>query len=237
MAGHSKWANIKHRKAAKDKKLSKVFSKHSKLIMIAAKEGGSDIETNSHLRMLIQKAKKDNVPSDKIEHAIKKGSGELDDGVIMIESLFEGYAPGGVAILIETACDNNNRVTSSIRHILSKNGGSLGTNGCVSYLFDRKGVFIFPIDQQEAIEEFAIMNGADDIETEADHVIVLTSVREYSPFTKALAEAGFIPDEMELKYIPQTTVKVEEKHQAAVEKILDLLEDDDDIEAVHMNGM
>jgi len=236
MAGHSKWANIKHRKGAQDAKRGKVFTKHAKLITIAAKECGGDIDSNPTLRMLIQKARKDNLPNDKIDYAIKVGTGEIKSELEISEIIYEGYAPGGIAILIQALTDNNNRTLASVRTILSKNGGSLGNAGCVSYLFKRKGVFVFEENLKDKIEEFAILNGAEDIKEEEGYIVVYTSLEDYMNFSKVVGESEFEPVSFESSFIPDSTVDVDKPEKAEkILNLLELLEDDDDVQTVNSN--
>src|SRR6056297_4178883 len=194
MAGHSKWANIKHKKQKEDKKRGKLFSKLSKKISVAAKEGGGDPEMNADLRMAIQKAKDNNMPNDNIDRAIKRGTGDLE-GVHYEKFVYEGYGPAGVALYLDIMSDNRNRTASEIRHILSSHGGNLGEAGCVSWMFERKGQLIININSTDLNEEEVMMEaieaGAEDIETEDDLITVYTDVTDFQDVKAVLVEKGF----------------------------------------------
>jgi len=235
MSGHSKWSTIKHKKGAADAKRGKVFTKHSKLITIAAREGGGDMEINSTLRMLVQKARKDNMPNDRIDKSVKVGTGEIKSDSIISEILYEGYGPGGVAILVQALTDNNNRTLTNIRTIISKAGGSLGKAGCVAYLFDRKGVFVFDNDRKDELEEFAIMNGAEDIKEEEDVIVIYTGAEDFGSFMKAVSESDFEASHFELTFVPNSTSDGNEKLEEKIENLVELLDDDDDVSSVITN--
>jgi YebC/PmpR family DNA-binding regulatory protein len=238
MAGHSKWANIKHKKAKEDKKRAKIFTKHIREITVAAREGGGDPEANPRLDTAIENAKQDNLPKDNIERAIKKGTGELDEGDGAYEDAsYEGYGPGGIAYFIEATTNNNNRTVGEIRHIFSKHGGNLGTNGSVAYLFDQKGLIKIPVGDKDE-EEFmleAIEAGAEEME-ESDGHFELTTVREelYDVRTN-LQDAGYKIESAELIWIPQTEVKVEPDTAESNFKLMEALEDNDDVSTVFTN--
>jgi len=235
MAGHSKWANIKHRKGAQDAKRGKVFTKLIKEITVAAKIGGGDAGTNARLRAAIDKAKSENMPKDTIERAIKKGTGDLD-GVNYEEGTFEGYGPGGVAVIVEFMTDNRTRTVADVRHIFSKHNGSLGVNGSVAFLFDRKGLISFSAEQDfDAIFEAALEAGAEDVKDEGDAYEVLTDPADFIEVREALAAKGLKWENAEITMIPQTMVKLEGKPAEQMLKLMDKLEDNDDVQNVFAN--
>ncbi|MDY6849865.1 MAG: YebC/PmpR family DNA-binding transcriptional regulator [Thermodesulfobacteriota bacterium] len=235
MAGHSKWANIKHRKGAQDAKRGKIFTKLIKEITIAARIGGGEIETNPRLRLAIDKAKQANMPKDNIDRAIKKGTGDLD-GVTYEEGFFEGYGPGGVAVMVEFMTDNRTRTVADVRHIFSKHGGNLGVNGSVSFLFERKGLISFSTDHDfEAIFEAALEAGAEDVKDEGDSYEVLTAPENYMEVRDVLGESGLKWENAEVTMIPQTMVQLEGKQAEQMLKLMDKLEDNDDVQNVYAN--
>jgi YebC/PmpR family DNA-binding regulatory protein len=235
MAGHSKWANIKHRKGAQDAKRGKVFTKLIKEITVAAKIGGGDIGTNPRLRVAIDKAKGENMPKDTIERAVKKGVGDLD-GVNYEEGTFEGYGPGGVAVIVEFMTDNRTRTVADVRHIFSKHNGSLGVTGSVSFLFDRKGLIAFAPGQDfEAIFEAALEAGAEDVKDEGDAIEVLTDPTSFMEVRDLLAAKGLKWEAAEITMIPQTMVALEGKQAEQMLKMMDKLEDNDDVQNVYAN--
>jgi YebC/PmpR family DNA-binding regulatory protein len=235
MAGHSKWANIKHRKGAQDAKRGKIFTKLIKEITVAAKIGGGDVGTNARLRAAIDKAKSENMPKDTIERAIKKGSGDLD-GVNYEEGTFEGYGPGGVAVIVEFMTDNRTRTVADVRHIFSKHNGSLGVNGSVAFLFDRKGLISFSAGQDfDAIFEAALEAGAEDVKDEGDAYEVLTDPATFIEVREVLAAKGLKWENAEITMIPQTMVKLEGKPAEQMLKLMDKLEDNDDVQNVYAN--
>lgn len=236
MAGHSKWANIKRRKGAQDAKRGKVFTKVVKEIKVAVKTGGGgDPDANPRLRAAIQAAKAVNMPKDKIDATIKKATG--GDSEDYQEVNYEGYANGGVAVFVETATDNLNRTVASMRHIFSKYGGNLGTQGCLQFVFDHKGVFTVPaegLDEDDFSLEM-IEAGAEDIEFDAELVSITTAMEDFGSVQKALAELGVEPESAGLERIPTTTTKVDAKGFESVMKLIDKLEDDDDVQKVYHN--
>ncbi|MDW7645667.1 MAG: YebC/PmpR family DNA-binding transcriptional regulator [Desulfuromonadales bacterium] len=235
MAGHSKWANIKHRKGAQDAKRGKVFTKLIKEITVAAKIGGGDIEGNPRLRTAIDKAKSENMPKDTIERAIKKGTGDMD-GVNYEEGTFEGYGPGGVAVIVEFMTDNRTRTVADVRHIFNKHNGSLGVSGSVSYLFDRKGLISFPTENDfDTIFEAALEAGAEDVKDEGDSYEVITDPSNFIEVREAIAEKGLKWETAEITMIPQTMVQVEGKQAEQMLKMMDKLEDNDDVQNVYAN--
>jgi len=234
MAGHSKWANIKHRKGAQDAKRGKVFTKLIKEITVAAK-GGPDLDANARLRTAVDKAKSENMPKDTIERAIKKGSGGLD-GVNYEEGSFEGYGPGGAAVIVEFMTDNRTRTVADVRHIFSKHNGSLGVSGSVAFLFDRKGLISFSKDQDfDTIFEAALEAGAEDVKDEGDVIEVLTDPNDFIEVRDAIAEKGLTWETAEITMIPQTTAKLEGKQAEQMLKLMEKLEDNDDVQNVYAN--
>ncbi len=238
MSGHNKWSSIKHKKAREDAKRGAIFTKLIKEITIAAKLGGGNIENNPRLRMAVDKAKEANMPKQNIEKAIKKGTGELP-GVSYEDIVYEGYGPGGVALIIETTTDNRQRTTASVRHILSKFGGSLGESGCVSWMFNYVGYMSFDKNgtDEESLFEAALEAGADDVkENEEDGVYeVITDPKEFMSVKEALESKGFKPQTAELTRIPQTTVKLEGDKAMSMLKLMEALEEDDDVSNVYAN--
>ncbi len=235
MAGHSKWANIKHRKGAQDAKRGKVFTKLIKEITVAAKIGGADLEGNPRLRTAVDKAKSENMPKDTIDRAIKKGSGDLD-GVNYEEGTFEGYGPGGVAVIVEFMTDNRTRTVADVRHIFSKHNGNLGVSGSVSFLFDRKGLISFATDNDfDSIFEAALEAGAEDVKDEGDAYEVITDPSNFIEVREAIAEASLQWQTAEITMIPQTMVALEGKQAEQMLKLMDKLEDNDDVQNVYAN--
>lgn len=237
MAGHSHWAQIKHKKAKVDAQRGKVFTKIIREITVAVREGGPSPETNPRLRTAIENARKVNMPSETIERAIKKGTGELG-GDNYEEVLYEGYAPSGVALMIIALTDNRNRTTSEIRHLLTKHGGNLGSSGCVSYLFDRVGVIEIPKENisEEEIYEKAIEAGAEDVEVGELSYTLYTRPEDLYSVKEALQSAGLPVEKAELAYKPNTSVRVQDAETAKkILKLLDALEDLDDVKEVIAN--
>ncbi len=235
MSGHSKWANIKHRKGAQDAKRGKVFTKLIKEITIAAKIGGGDPEGNPRLRTAIDKAKNENMPKDTIDRAIKKGTGDLE-GVNYEEGTFEGYGPGGVAIIVEFMTDNRTRTVADVRHIFSKHGGSLGVSGSVSFLFDRKGLISFPPETDfDVIFEAALEAGAEDVKDEGDALEVITDPGDFMQVREALGAKGLKWETAEITMLPQTMVQLEGKQAEQMLRLMDKLEDCDDVQNVYAN--
>lgn len=235
MAGHSKWANIKRRKGAQDAKKSRIFSRIVKEISVAVKEGGADPETNSRLRMAIQNAKGVNMPKDNIDRAIKKAS---SDGTDLEKVYFEGYAQGGVAIFVECLTDNRNRTVSSIRSIFTRNGGSLGKNGSISYLFDQKGIFTIPRNVDIDLEELElelIDSGAEDLEVEEDFLTVTTAKEDFGAVQHKLDELNIQPENASLQQIPKARKALDLDSSLKVMKMVDAFEDDEDVQNVYHN--
>lgn len=236
MAGHSKWANIKHRKGAQDAKRGKIFTKLLKEISVAARTSGGDPDTNPRLRLAIQNAKSANVPKDNIERAVKKAIGE--DGADYTEITYEGYAPNGVAVFVECATDNLNRTVSNVRSIFNKNGGNLATNGSVEFLFERKGIFLFKKPEEMDIEAFEleiIDAGAEEIELEDEYVNVTCALEDFGSLQKKFDELEIETEEAGLQRIPTTTVSLEDEQFMQSMKLIEKMEDDDDVQKVYHN--
>jgi len=236
MAGHSKWANIKHRKAAQDAKRGKIFTRLIKEITVAARLGGGDPEANPRLRQAVDKALANNMPKDNIDRAIKRGTGELE-GVNYEEVTYEGYAPGGVAVVVEAMTDNKNRTVSEIRHMFSKNGGNLGENGCAEHLFNKVGMLVFDAEStdEDTLLEAAMEAGAEDMEAEEGQFTVYTDPQDFSDVKANMEAAGWQPSVAEVTLKPETTVHVEGKQAEQVLKLLEALEDSDDVQNVYAN--
>jgi len=236
MAGHSKWANIRFRKERQDAKRGKIFTKLIKEITIAARMGGGDPETNPRLRTAIQNAKAANMPMKNIENAIMKGTGELP-GVVYEEVTYEGYGPGGVAMLIICQTDNKNRTVSEVRHLLSKYGGNLGESGCVSWVFDKKGLIRVLKENydEEELMLLAIDAGAEDFRVEDEFYEIYTNFENLYEVRSKLEEQGIQINSAEITYIPQTTVPLEGKNAEQMIKLLDALEENDDVQNVFAN--
>lgn len=236
MAGHSKWKNIQHRKGRQDARKAKFFTKAAKEIIIAAKSGG-DPSGNARLRAAIAAARAVNLPKDKIENAIKKGTGEIAGGDIM-EVVYEGYGPSGVALMIEVATDNKNRTVPEIRHLLAKHGGNLGETGCVGWMFDKKGVIVFPkaqFPEEETIMEIGLEAGADDVIDADDSWEVLTAPDQFEAVREAFEAKNMSPDRAEIEMLAQTTVNVDVETGKKIMRLVDALEDNDDVQNVHGN--
>ena len=236
MSGHSKWANIQHRKGRQDAKRGKEFTKAAKEIIIAANNGG-DPASNSRLRASIAAAKSINLPKDKIEAAIRKGTGQ-DAGGDIIEINYEGYGPGGVAVIVETATDNRNRTVAEIRHLMSKGGGSMGENGCVSWKFERKGVIQFSKEKytEDQLMEAALEAGADDLRDEGDVWEIQTAMADFNAVREAFEAAGLEMISAELNQVPQTTMEVDLETARKLLRFIELLEDNDDVQNVYSDA-
>ena len=236
MSGHSKWATIKHKKGIADQKRGQKFTKLIKEISVAAKMGGADPDTNAALRTAILKARAENMPKDNIERAIKKGSGEMGNTVFM-ELTYEGYAPGGVAIIIDTLTDNKNRTAADVRSTLTKLGGSLGSTGCVSYMFQTKGVITYDASKYTEDEIFtaALENGAEDVVSEDGTIEVTTSPADFGAVLEAMHAAGFEQDSADINKIADTTVSLDKEKAQKVMNIVERLEDLDDVQQVSTN--
>ena len=236
MAGHSKWANIKHRKAAVDAKRGKIFTKVIRELTVAAKEGGADPESNPRLRTAVATAKGANMPNDTIERAIKRGTGDIE-GVVYNEIFYEGYGPGGSAVYVKTLTDNRNRTVSEIRRIFTKHGGGLGENGCVAWMFDLKGRIAFAGDSvdEDTLFDLVIDAGADDVRTEDSEIVVITPTDSYEAVKKAVSDAGIQYESAEVTMIPQTNVKIEGREAEHMIRLMEALEDSDDVQNVYAN--
>ena len=237
MSGHSKWSTIKRKKGAVDAKRGKIFTKIIKEITIAARTGGGDPEGNPRLRQAILAAKAENMPKDNIEKAIKKGTGGLEGAAAFEETVYEGYGPGGVALLVEVVTDNKNRTVAEIRHILSKHGGNLGENGCVSWMFEKKGSIVF--DKKDAGEdtlmELVLESGAEDIVEQESEYEVITDPASFESVKAAIDEAGLKYLLAEISMVSQNTVKLDEQQAVQILKLMEKLEDNDDVQNVYAN--
>lgn len=237
MSGHSKWATIKRKKAALDAKKGKIFTKLIKEITIAARQGGGDPAGNPRLRLAIDNAKAENMPAENIERAIKKATGELE-GVTYHELTYEGYGPAGVAMLVEVATDNKNRTVAEVRHIFSKHGGSLGETGSVAWMFERKGVITIPKQNKSEDDILAIVldAGADDLQTEEEFYEITTTVENFESVRKALQENNLKVDNASLQWIAKNTIEVKGEDAEKVMKLIEALEDCDDVQNVYSNA-
>jgi YebC/PmpR family DNA-binding regulatory protein len=238
MAGHSKWNNIKNKKGKEDAKRGKIFTKLGRYIMVAAKEGGGDPEYNPSLKAAIEKAKAQNMPNDNIERAIKKGTGELGADNFE-EIIYEGYGPAGIAVFAVCLTDNRNRTAPDVRHAFDKCGGNLGQAGCVTFMFDRRG--IIAIEREDSIDEdeltmLAIELGAEDFAAEDEGFEIITTMEDFNAVRDGLQEAGYKFAMAELTYIPQNTIEItDEIGLKNMEKLIDMLEDNDDVQEVYHN--
>lgn len=238
MSGHSKWANIKNKKGAADAKRGAVFTKIGREIAVAVKAGGPDPASNSKLRDAIAKAKAANMPGDNIERSIKKASGELT-AVNYEENVYEGYAQEGVAVIVETLTDNTNRTSADIRHIFSKCGGSLGTSGCVSYMFEKKGLIVVDGNGEEEDELMmeALEAGADDVVAQDGYFEIYTALGDFSAVREAIeANKDHVILEADVQMIPSNTVKPSAEAEVKIRRLLDMLEDNDDVQNVYHNA-
>lgn len=238
MSGHSKWSTIKHKKGAADAKRGKIFSRISKDITLAAKNGGGDPDMNPKLRTMLIKARAENMPSDNIDRAIKKGTGELP-GVVYEEFVYEGYAPAGVALVVEVTTDNKNRAASEIRSTFTKNGGNLAGAGAVAFMFARQGQFMISADKttEDQLMEIALEAGAEDIIAGDGYFEVRAPLSEYDNVSKALEDAGIEPDSSELAYIPENYTPIEDADTAKqVLRLVERLDDLDDVQNVFHNA-
>ncbi|HEX7356625.1 MAG TPA: YebC/PmpR family DNA-binding transcriptional regulator [Ignavibacteriaceae bacterium] len=236
MSGHSKWATIKRKKAVLDSKRGKIFTKLIKEITIAARDGG-DVNGNPRLRLAVDNAKAQNMPLDNIERAIKKATGELE-GVTYHELTYEGYGPAGVAVLVEVATDNKNRTVAEVRHLFSKNGGSMGETGSVAWMFDRKGVITLPAEdkKEDDVMEIVLEAGADDLTTEEDFFEVTTSVESFETVRRTLVDKKFTVENASLQWIAKNLIEVKGEDAEKVMKMIESLEDLDDVQNVYSNA-
>lgn len=236
MSGHNKWSTIKHKKGAADAKRGKLFSKLIKEITVAARQGGGDLEGNPRLRTAIQGARAANMPKDNIDKAIKRGTGEIA-GASYDEVSYEGYGPGGVAVLLEVLTDNKNRTVAEVRKIFDKYGGSLGESGCVSWLFDKKGVIEITgesLDEDEVME-VALESGAQDVRLEGAIFELITDPSDFETVKTSVEEKGWPIQLAQISMIPQTTVKLDGKKAEQMLKMMDALDDNDDVQNIHAN--
>ncbi len=237
MSGHSKWATIKHKKGAADAKRGQIFTKLIKEISIAARMGGGDADTNARLRTAVLKARGANMPKDNIERAIKKGTGELGNAVYE-ELVYEAYAPGGIAILIEVLTDNKNRAAAEVRNLLTRAGGSLATSNAVIRLFNRKGMISLDGERfpEDKVMDIALEAGADDIVNEGGEVVVYTTPESFESVMNAISSAGMETDGAEISMIPETYVDVDKDSAGKITKLIDKLEENDDVQNVYHNA-
>ena len=238
MAGHSKWANIKHRKTAEDAKRGKIFTKIIKEIIVAARIGGGDPNANPRLRGALLNARNNNVPKDNVERAIKKGTGELE-GVQYEESTYEGYGPGGAAVLLESLTDNKNRTVADVRHLFNKYGGNLGENGCVSWMFQKKGWIAVAKNavKEDVLMAAALDAGAEDIlEDDVDNYEILTAPEDFEAVKKSMEDAGIRVEDAEVTMLPQSYVRLSGKEAEQMVKLMDALDDSDDVQKVYTNA-
>ena len=236
MSGHSKWHSIKHKKGALDAKRGKLFTKFIKEITVAARTGGGDPDANARLRKAISDAKAGNMPNDTIDRAIRRGTGE-EEGVHYEEITYEGYGPGGVALLIESMTDNRNRTVAEIRHIFSKNGGNLGESGSVGWMFDKKGYLVVSksAKQEEELFDIVIEAGADDLRDDEDNFEIITSPENFESVSAALKGAGIETQVAEIEMVPQNYIKLEGSDARQMLKLMEALEDHDDVQKVSAN--
>ncbi|MBU0686449.1 MAG: YebC/PmpR family DNA-binding transcriptional regulator [Candidatus Margulisbacteria bacterium] len=237
MSGHSKWATIKRKKGKTDAQRGKIFTKLIRELITATKEGGPDPTGNSRLRMAIEKAKESNLPNDKIKRAIERvAGGEADEDQIE-EVVYEGYGPGGVAILVETLTDNKNRTVSEVRNVFTKHGGNMGSSGCVAWNFEKKGLIVYDKKgkNDEAISLAAVEAGAEDVNTDEEVIEVTTTPENFHQVRQSLIDVGHKPDSSEITMNAKTTVKLEGEDAHKVLKLVSLLEDLDDVQKVHAN--
>jgi YebC/PmpR family DNA-binding regulatory protein len=238
LSGHSKWSSIKHKKGAADAKRGKLFSKLTRAIIVAAKEGGGDPANNLALQNAIEKARSYSMPKDTIDRAITKGTGEGGESAAYETVVYEGYGPEGVAVIVEALTDNRNRTASEVRHAFTKHGGSLGTTGAVAWQFERRGVVVVPAAGADEEELFlaAADAGADDVEADGDVFQVTSAIENLAAVRAAIEAAGFTVDSAELSMVPKTTVAVEDESAAkSVMRLIDTLEDNDDVQDVYAN--
>jgi len=237
MSGHSKWSTIKRKKGAIDSKRGKIFTKLIKEITLAARLGGGDIEGNSRLRSAVMAAKEENMPKDNIDRAIKKGTGELGGGAAYEEVTYEGYGPAGVAVIVEVMTDNKNRTVAEIRHIFSKHGGNLGENGCVAWMFDKKGSIVFDKKavSEDALMESALEAGADDVRDQETEWEVITDPLAFEAVKRAIDQKGWKYLEARVGMIPRNTIKLEAGKAEQMLKLMEKLEDNDDVQNLYAN--
>lgn len=239
MAGHSKWANTKHRKARADAQKGKIFTKIAREIMVAAREGGPDLDANFRLRLVVQKAREVNMPSDNINRAIQKGSGE-GESISLEQVIYEGYGPAGVAVLLEIMTDNRNRTAAEIRHIFSRRGGNMGESGCVAWIFNRKGYLTIDNDEglpsEDDLMMLALEGGAEDFQTEENSYVILTSTEDFERVKDTFIKENIQLSTAEVTMVPSNLTRVEDPDEAArVLSLLEALEEHDDVQNVYAN--
>ncbi|TCJ16720.1 YebC/PmpR family DNA-binding transcriptional regulator [Rubrobacter taiwanensis] len=237
MSGHSKWSTIKRKKGAQDARRGALFAKLSRAISVAAREGGGDPEANPALALAIQKAKDANMPNDNIERAIARGIGAGAEGEAYERITYEGYAPGGVAVLVEVLTDNRNRAASDVRYLFSKHGGKLGTSGSVSYLFERRGVILVPAGSvgEDELMEAALEAGAEDVELDGSHYRVVTEASDFMTVRRGLEEAGIEYESAQLSMEPMNTVELDASTARQTLRLIEALEENDDVQEVYAN--
>lgn len=237
MSGHSKWATIKRKKGAADAKRGKMFTKLIKEITIAAREGGGDPAGNPRLRLAVDNAKAANMPADNIDRAIKKATGELE-GVTYHELVYEGYGPGGIAMMVEVATDNKNRTVAEVRHSFSKYGGSMGETGSVAWMFERKGIITLPTQNktEDDLMNIILEAGAEDLQTEDDYFSVQTDLESFEPVRKALVAANLEIENASLQWIAKNTIAVKGEDAEKVMTLIEAMEDNDDVQNVYSNA-
>jgi YebC/PmpR family DNA-binding regulatory protein len=238
VSGHSKWSSIKHKKGAADAKRGKLFSKLTRAIIVAARDGGPDPAANLALQNAVEKARAASMPKDNIDRAIAKGAGTDSDSAAYETIVYEGYGPAGVAVIVEALTDNRNRTAAEVRHIFDKSGGNLGTSGAVAWLFERRGVVLVPADgvDEDELTLAAAEGGADDVALDGSSFEVLCAVEQLASVREAVTAAGFPIDSAELTMLPKTTVAVEDESEAKkILRLIDQLEDDDDVQDVYAN--
>ncbi|RMF42379.1 MAG: YebC/PmpR family DNA-binding transcriptional regulator [Anaerolineae bacterium] len=237
MSGHSKWSTIKRKKGANDAKRGQLFTRLAREIVLAAREGGGDPETNFRLRLAVDRARANNMPKDNIERAIKRGTGEDKSGAELEEITYEGYAPHGVALIISVVTDNRNRTVAEVRHVLNRYGGSMGESGSVAWQFNRSAYFAFPAEgkDQDEIFELAVEAGADDVKFEDDTIEIIGPVEAFKTIADALKEASIEPEEAGLKYLPTNEMELSVDDTLQVLRVIEALEDLDDVQEVFSN--
>lgn len=238
MAGHSKWKNIQHRKGAQDAKRGKIFTKLAKEITVAARLGGGDLESNARLRTAVVKARSNSMPRDNIERAIKKGTGELE-AEQYVEKVYEGYGPGGVAVMVECLTDNINRTVADVRHAFTKFGGNLGTEGSVGYMFHKKGTIVYQrskIKDFDKLFETALEAGADDVKDEHDVVEIICAPEAFNELKETLDKMGLEADVAEIMRVPENYSAIDSEKAVSMQKLIDWLEDNDDVQNVYHNA-
>lgn len=236
MSGHSKWATIKRKKGAKDAKRGQVFTKLIKELTVLARVGGGDLSSNARLRLAVESAKAQRMPKDNIERAIKKGTGELE-GEVYEEYIYEGYGPGGVAVLVEAVTDNKNRTTAELRHLITKNNGNLGESGCVSWIFSKKGMFSFERGKvdEDGLMELALELGADDIVERDDEIDVIVDPKDFESVKKEIESKNYTYTLAEITMVPKTVVKLDSENAQKMLRLMEALEEHDDVQHVYAN--